>query len=181
MDIVEKEKAERIKNIMKYKYIGESARSAYERLWEHQHQLEQLSPESHMLKHIVEKHPDAKIENIEFRAKILKYTRSAFERQIRESVLIQENRESHNILNSKSEYNRCSLPRLTTKMGEKELREWEKNRELSKKEEKEQEEEIKRKIYIIRRERNRKSNDRRGRGKHTHNGAKQSRQNTTNN
>ena len=107
-----------------------------------------------MLKHIVEKHPEEKIETIEFRAKVIKYTRSAFERQIRESVLIQENKDNHYILNSKSEYNRCSIPRLTTKMGEKELKEWEKNKELSRKEEKEREDEIKRKIYEIRREKN---------------------------
>ena len=154
LEIGEKEKAERIKRIRKFKYIGESARSAYERLWEHQHQLEQLSPESHMLKHIVERHPEEKIEDIEFRAKIIKYTRSAFERQIRESVLIQENKDCHNILNSKSEYNRCSIPRLTTKLGEKEIKDWEKRREKTKMEEKAHEEEIKRKIYDIRRERN---------------------------
>ena len=40
--------------------------------------------------------------------------------------------------------------RLTTKMGEKEIKEWEKNREKSSREEKEQEAEVKRKIYEIR-------------------------------
>ena len=38
-----------------YKYIGESARSCYERGWEHQGDSEQLKPGSHMLKHILDK------------------------------------------------------------------------------------------------------------------------------
>ena len=151
-DLDEKSKEQEKRNIKKYLYIGESARSVYERLWEHQHSLEQLSPDSHMLKHIVEVHPGENISDVKFHARVLKYAKSAFERQITESVLIQEYRESNHILNSKSEYNRCSIPRLTTKMGEKEIKEWEKTRQKSKKEESEQEAEIKRKIYEIRKE-----------------------------
>ena len=114
--------------------------------------MEQLSPDSHMLKHIVEVHPGEEISSIKFQARVLKYAKSAFERQITESVLIQEYKETSHILNSKSEYNRCSIPRLTTKMGEKEIREWEKTRKISKKEENEQEADVKRKIYEIRKE-----------------------------
>ena len=58
-------------------------------------------------------------EQMIFRMKILCYMRSAYERQIHESVLIQQNRH-HHILNSKSEYNRCKIPRLTVKMGDAE-------------------------------------------------------------
>ena len=39
-------------------------------------------------------------------------------RQMLESVIIQK-KIHHNILNSRSEYNRCSLPRLSTRLGEK--------------------------------------------------------------
>ena len=53
LEIEEQEKTKLKENIKRYVYIGESARSGYERLWEHQRSLEQLSPESHMLKHIV--------------------------------------------------------------------------------------------------------------------------------
>ena len=56
-EIDEKSKEQEKKEIKKYIYIGESARSVYERLWEHQDSLEQLSPDSHMIKHIVEMHP----------------------------------------------------------------------------------------------------------------------------
>ena len=53
----------------------------------------------------------------------MRFTRSSFERQILESVLIQSRRD-HYILNSRSEFNRCAIPRLVTKLGEKELKEW---------------------------------------------------------
>ena len=54
--------------------------------------------------------------------KVLKYHRSAFERQISESVLIQSNG-AHKLLNLKAEFNRCALPRLTIKLGEKPIKE----------------------------------------------------------
>ena len=53
-----------------------------------------------------------------FGARSVKAARTAFNRQVGESVQIQENASRHEILNSKSEYNHCALPRLTTKMGE---------------------------------------------------------------
>ena len=55
--------------------------------------------------------------------RIIKNTRTAFERQILESVTIQKMR-SNNIMNNKAEYNRCALPRLTAKLGEKDLEKW---------------------------------------------------------
>jgi hypothetical protein len=56
------------------------------------------------------------LENVEFLMKAIKYHRSAFERKI------QLNR-SHRILNSKYEYNRCALPRLGLKLGERDCKE----------------------------------------------------------
>ena len=38
-----------------------------------------------------------------------------------ESVLIKEERKQHMVMNSKSEYSRCSLPRLTTRIGSSEM------------------------------------------------------------
>ena len=105
-----------------------------------------------MLKHIVAVHSEEEIEDIEFHARIVKYTRTAFERQIRESTLIQESRENNHVLNSKAEYNRCSIPRLTTKLGEKETKDWLKKHEKTAREEKEQEAELRRKIFEIRKE-----------------------------
>ena len=102
------------------KYIGETARSTYERGFEHLSDLLNTSAKSHMLRHYVESHMGEEFGEMKFQMKVLKFTRTAFERQILESVLIQENR-NHNLLNSKSEFNRCSIPRITLKMGESEI------------------------------------------------------------
>ena len=57
--------------------------------------------------------------NVEwFSVQVCKFTRSPFERQILESVMIQEEKKKHIILNSKSEYNRCAVPRLTSRLGD---------------------------------------------------------------
>ena len=55
--------------------------------------------------------------------KIMKSTKTAFERQILESVLIQKHR-NYLLMNNKAEYNRCALPRLTAKLGERDLEKW---------------------------------------------------------
>ena len=107
------------KKIKIFKYIGESAKSAYERGLEHQRDRTSLSTKSHMLKHAVDRHEGADPEKLEFRMKVLRYHRSAFERQVSESQEIKRN-SKHHILNSKGEYNRCALPRLGLKMGTKE-------------------------------------------------------------
>ena len=78
-----------------------------------------------MLRHLLDVHEEEESEwdSIEFGMRILKSTRTAFERQILESVLIQKSRH-HKIMNNKAEYNRCALPRLTAKLGEKDLDRW---------------------------------------------------------
>ena len=50
--------------------------------------------------------------------RISRTTRKDFTRQILESVQIQSNNRKHIIMNSKSEFNRCALPRLTVRLGE---------------------------------------------------------------
>ena len=72
-----------------YKYIGESARSAFERSWEHMNDYKNLSTKSHLLKHAVDVHQQEELCTLKFGVKVLKYTRSAFERQIYESVTIE--------------------------------------------------------------------------------------------
>ena len=88
---------------------------------------------------------------IKFGIKVVRFTRTSFERQILESVVLQENRD-HYLLNSKSEYNRCAIPRLASKMGENEY----KRRAKEEKEEKMREEEIQAKVRKMRKERNRR-------------------------
>ena len=77
-----------LENIKVFTYIGETSRSAMERGEEHMKDLEFYREKSHMLKHIVEFHPDSDPTEIEFKMEILSSHKSAFERQIREAVLI---------------------------------------------------------------------------------------------
>ena len=147
-DLGEKEKSEKIKNMKVFKYIGESSRSAYERGWEHVNDMTTLNPRSHMLKHVLTHHQDKDMLSVEFGMSIKKFCKTSFERQILESVTIQHERNKHTLMNSKSEYNRCSIPRLTTKMGEKEIKEFNKEQEQDKLEE----EELDKKIRKLRKE-----------------------------
>ena len=103
-----------------------------------------------MLKHIVNNHPGEEISKIKFGMRIVGHARTSFERQIREAVLIQQEKSKHEILNSKSEYNRSALPRITAQMGEQETRE----KERILRQEKAQEEEIESKIRTLRKQRN---------------------------
>ena len=144
--------------IKRHLYIGESSRSMYERAFEHQYDVELLKTSSHMLRHLVEMHGGEKRSEVEFGAKVLKFTRSSFERQILESVLIQSNRD-HHVLNSRAEFNRCAIPRLVTKLGEEEMKKWrEKDKEMQ-----ENEEKVEEKIRMMKKEMNkvRASNQRR--------------------
>ena len=133
----DKDKLQQLKNkIRLYKYVGESSRSMFERGWEHVADYENLSTKSHMLKHVVEIHPEEELMKIQFGIKIIKTAKTSFERQIFESVEIQENRH-HHLLNSRSEYNRCAVPRLTCKLGDKAFKKYEKEmvNEIEKEEE----------------------------------------------
>ena len=146
----EKVKMENFLKIKIFKYMGETSKSCYERGWQHLSDATQLKPSSHILKHYLD-NLDEELEDIKFGMRIRSTARNAFERQVAESVLIQQESNNHNILNSKSEYNRCALPRLTTKLGEK-FEKWKKE-EL---EDKKKEEDLEKKIRTLRKERNKK-------------------------
>ena len=150
LEIEDKEKEYMMENIRNYKYIGETSRSAYERGWEHTNDLAQLKSTSHMLRHIVGVHPGEDMSAVEFGMRVIKYNKSSFERQIMESVVIQNERKQHNLLNSRSEYNRCSLPRLCTQVGDSEYNKVGKELELEKLEE----EKLEYKIRQLRKEKN---------------------------
>ena len=103
-----------------------------------------------MLRHYFDQHRGEDLEKMKFGGKIIKQAKSAFNRQISESVQIQQHAARHYILNSKSEYNRCALPRLTTKLGEIPMDKLEKQVQKQKKEEKEKEKELMKKIRDLR-------------------------------
>ena len=92
-----------------------------------------------MLKHYFDKHAEEELEKIKFGGRIIDKPKTAFNRQISESVTIQHQKQKSFILNSKSEYNRCALPRLTANLGE-----------IPEKEEKEEEKELQGKIRDLR-------------------------------
>ena len=95
-----------------------------------------------MVKHYIDKHEGEEMDEEMFAVKVIRYTRSAFERQILESFLIHDKNSKSDILNSKSEYNRCALPRLTSKLGEHTYGEEEKRAREEKKKEEEMEERV---------------------------------------
>ena len=125
-----------------FKYIGETSRSCHVRGRNHLDDARRMSSGSHMLKHCLDKHRDARPEDVIFRMKVLCFKRSAYERQVHESVLIQQNR-MHHLLNSKSEFNRCSLPRLTVKLGDREMSELAEKMKIEQRKEDQLEKEIK--------------------------------------
>ena len=145
-------KKEKLKNMKVPRYVGESSRSAYERGFEHLDKLTTMNSKSQMLRHLVDMHEGQEFEEVKWGMFILKYLRTAFERQIEEAVHIQQGAETGNILNSKSEYNQSSIPRLVTKIGDKEteMKEWEKEIKT----EKEKEEKLEEKIRQLRKEKN---------------------------
>ena len=131
-----------------YKYIGETSRSGFERGQDHLRDCRLMSTGSHVLKHYLDRHAEEPMEVMKFRMRGIKFHRSAFERQIHESVVIQANRR-HNLLNSKAEFNRCAIPRIGLKMGDNEYKE----KAKEEMEEKRKEEELEKKIRKLKSER----------------------------
>ena len=119
------------KNMKEYTYIGESSRSCYERGAEHLNDMKQLKPTSHLLQHALDQHSGEQLSEVRYGMRVLQYCRTSFERQILESTTIQQHR-GHHILNSRTEYNRCSIPRLSTRLGDKEFKQYEKEIEKEK-------------------------------------------------
>ena len=100
------------------RYIGETARSGYERGLEHAKGYILKSEDNHMHKHHAIDHPD-EARQPEFSMKVIKSHQSPLYRQIHEAIMIQKFESA--TLNSKGEYNRCQLPRLSVMMGEREM------------------------------------------------------------
>ena len=80
-----------------------------------------------MLKHNLLAHGE--MENIEFDMKVLQEHKTAIQRQIHEAVMIQ-NHKGPILMNSKSEFSRCRIPRLTVKFGNKDEKNKEEESEL---------------------------------------------------
>ena len=101
-------------------YVGETARSIYERAKEHCEAFRSRDQDSHILKHWTlhhgsEGHP-------EFTMKVVHHHRSALSRQVGEAIRIRKR--GGVTLNSKSEYNRCKITRLSLEQAEEEKTEY---------------------------------------------------------
>ena len=70
---------------------------------------------------------------VQFEMKVVKFCKTSFEVQIAESVIIQQEKNNHHILNSKAEYNGCSLPRLSQNWETKKFNNLNKNLRLKSK------------------------------------------------
>jgi hypothetical protein len=90
-------------------YVGESSRSRYECGKEHEADIVGELEESHQIKHWVLDHPELDAPP-KFKFKVVSSFRYALTRQLSEAVRIELRGED--ILNSKSEFNRCKVPRL---------------------------------------------------------------------
>ena len=122
----------RKKESYKVKYIGETGRSGFERGLEHESDFTRLEDRSHMLRHYVLEHQnEIRLDELEFGMRIRTSFRTALERQVGEAIAIsREKRAGTTLLNSKAEYNRCTIERLDTrseKMRKKENVEIEQN------------------------------------------------------
>ena len=96
-------------------YLGETGRTGYERAKEYVGDWKSRKEDTHMHEHGEKEHRDTE-GGPHFGMKILRAHRLALERQIHEAVLI-SNSWQKEILNSKQEYNRCIIPRLSIIVG----------------------------------------------------------------
>ena len=91
-------------------YVGETYRSIFERANEHWKDACSGKEESHMVKHWQSSHPE--LETMpKFRIEVIQSFQDAMSRQLSEAVRIELRGEG--VLNSKAEYSRCRVPRLT--------------------------------------------------------------------
>ena len=100
-------------------YFGETSRDAYTRGAEHLADYVGQTDDSHMFKHLSDSHQDSRPRDVKFGMSVIKQHRSSFERMIFESCLIFRSENNGGVLNSKSEFNRCQVPRLSVMIGDK--------------------------------------------------------------
>ena len=82
----------------------------YERAREHEADRQKTSEDSHQIKHWLSDHQDL-LTTPKFRFRIIQTFQDPLSRQLAEAVRIDLRGE--NVLNSRSEYSRCKVPRLT--------------------------------------------------------------------
>ena len=91
-------------------YLGETGRSIQERLKEHHDDERRISSKSHMWKHRVLHHQGGAAP---FVVKAVSFHKTALSRKAAEAVRIRRRGGKGMILNSRAEFKRCFIPRLT--------------------------------------------------------------------
>ena len=91
-------------------YVGETSRSIFERSREHWDDWRSRKEESHIRRHQEAEHGGDGAPK--FIMRVVQFSKTALSRQIGEAVRIGRRGGAGRILNSKSEYNRCKIPRL---------------------------------------------------------------------
>ena len=109
-------------------YVGETSRSIFERSREHWDDWRSRKEESHIRRHQEAEHGGDGAPK--FIMRVVKFSKTALSRQIGEAVRISRRGGAGRILNSKSEYNRCKIPRLVIEEVDEEQQEEEEAREL---------------------------------------------------
>ena len=101
-------------------YVGESSRSICERFREHVKDNKKNLETSHMTKHETLIHGDINNKPY-YDVRVKKFCKTPIERQVLEAVTIaaRANETGVYIMNSKSEFNRCTLPRIVMYSGDK--------------------------------------------------------------
>ena len=123
--------------------MGETSRSAFTRGREHKNDARLMNPGSHILKHYLRYHDGEDPDEMKMGMKIHTFRRTAFERQVAEAVTIQQVQNKHHLMNSKSEYRACKIPRISIKMGDSEMYEETERRRKEQQEDDELEQRIK--------------------------------------
>ena len=90
-------------------YVGESRRSIKERGGEHWTSYKSKAQDSHILKHQTNHHPGKEPKLI---LRVSSFHKSALEQQVTEAVRIRRRGSQGAVSNSKSEFDRCKIPRL---------------------------------------------------------------------
>ena len=106
---MEEERVEQTNTKVSSIYVGESSRSIKERGGEHWNDFRNNNQKSHILKHQQIHHPH---QEPKFVLRAVSFFKTALERQVGEAVRIRRRGGEGAVLNSKSEFDRCRIPRL---------------------------------------------------------------------
>ena len=109
-------------------YVGETSRSIFEKSREHWGAWRSGKEESHILKHQEADHGGDT--SPKFIMRVVNYYKTALSRQVGEAVRIRRRGGEGSILNSRAEFNRCRIPRLTIEEVDEEQLEEQENKEL---------------------------------------------------